>query len=420
MKRRLLVVLILGFSSGLPLNLLTSTLQAWFSQAGLSVMETGLLSLIGLPYIFRALLAPALDRYTLFSLGKRRSWVAMMHIFLFIGLNVLAWCSPSTSAHFMACTALTLAFCSAIQDAAIDAHRTEYLPAKAHGIGVSLAVTGYRLALLVAGGLALFIAASSGWQVSYHIMSLFLIPGFLCVLFTQEPSSEYSDTTDFVTAFIKPFKALLMRRGIVLLLFFVFFYKLGEAFTTSTSGIVMPFLIQGMGFSLDTIALVNKVIGIIAIICGGLIGGLILLRCSLFKSLMAFGILQATTNALFVLLAIKGKSVPLLATAVIFDNLAAGMGTTALLALFMRLVDKHYTATQLSILIAISTIPRVISGPLAASIQSSFGWVGMYQISVILALLFIPFLLLVRGPFDLGLSISMPYFPITGRSRKGA
>ncbi len=396
MNKRLLIVFILGFSSGLPLALISSTLQAWFADTGMSVLATGSLSLLGLPYLYRIIWGPLLDRYSLLSLGKRRSWMVVMQLLLLIGFNVMAWCSPTTSPRLMVTVAFLLACFSATQDVAIDAHRTEYLPQKEHAIGASLAVFGYRLALLVAGGVALIIAQHLGWAIAYRIMGFLMLFGMAAALWSPEPSSKTPEEINLYQSFIAPIKELLSRRGIVALLFFVFFYKLGEAFTTTTSGIVMPFLIQGLGFSLDTIAYVNKIMGIGAILLGGLTAGLLLLRCSLYKALLAFGLLQAVTNVLFVVLAIVGKNVTLFAVAVVCDNFAAGMGSTALVALFMRLVDRRFTATQFSLLVAVSTLPRILSGPIAALLQSWLGWVGVYQLSFVLALGFVPFLWIIH------------------------
>lgn len=191
-------------------------------------------------------------------------------------------------------------------------------------------------------------------------------------------------------------KELLSRPGIIYLLIFIFCYKLGEAFTTTTSGIVMPFLIQGLGFSLDTIGYINKMLGIVSILLGGLTAGFLLMRYSLYRALFFFGLLQALTNVFFVILAMSGKNIVLLAIAVFSDNFVAGMGSTALVALFMRLVNKQFTGTQFSMLVALSTLPRIISGPVAATIQMHIGWVGLYQLSIVFALFFIPFLVLIK------------------------
>lgn len=396
MNKRLFIVFILGFSSGLPLALISSTLQAWYASSGMSILATGALSLISLPYAYRIFWGPVLDRYSLFNLGKRRSWILCMQILLLIGFNSMAWFTPEQHPELLAFLALVLACFSATQDVAIDAHRAEYLPLSEHGLGASLAVLGYRVALLLSGGFALIMAQRFGWPCTYRVMGVFMILGIVATLLSKEPSVALKEKTSFALSFIAPVKELLARPGMMYLLLFIFCYKLGEAFTTTTSGIVMPFLIQGLGFSLDTIGYVNKMLGIVSVLLGGVTAGLILMRYSLYCSLFLFGLLQAFTNVFFVALALTGKNLALLAIAVFFDNFAAGMGSTALVALFMRLVNKQFTGTQFSMLVALSTLPRIISGPIAASIQMSIGWVGLYQLSVLCALLFIPFLILIK------------------------
>ncbi|WP_058494365.1 AmpG family muropeptide MFS transporter [Legionella worsleiensis] len=396
MNKRLFVVFILGFSSGLPLSLISSTLQAWYASSGVSILVTGSLSLVSLPYAYRIFWGPVLDRYSLFQLGKRRSWIITMQFLLLVGFNLMAWLTPEQYPKLLAFLALVLACFSATQDVAIDAHRAEYLPVTEHALGASLAVFGYRLALLLSGGLALIMAEHWGWAFTYRFMGFVMLAGMAVILLSQEPSVAIQEKSSFMLSYIAPVKELFGRPRIICLLLFVFCYKLGEAFTTTTSGIVMPFLIQGLGFSLDTIGYINKMLGIGAVLIGGLTAGFILLHCSLYSSLLLFGILQAVTNVLFVALAVIGKNTVLLAVAVFFDNFVAGMGSTALVAFFMRLVNKQFTGTQFSILVALSTVPRIISGPLAANIQLTIGWIGLYQLSVLFALVFIPFLMLIK------------------------
>ena len=396
MNQRLFIVLILGFSSGLPMALLSSTLQAWYASSGISVLATGALSLIGLPYAYRMFWGPILDRYPLFKLGKRRSWILAMQILLLIGFNVMAWFTPEHDPRLLAFLALCLACFSATQDVAIDAHRVEYLATSEHALGASLAVFGYRFALLFSGGLALIIADHWGWALTYRFMGRAMALGMIGVFLSKEPEVAVKEKSNTGYLFLAPIKELLSRPGVISLFLFIFCYKLGEAFTTTTSGIVMPFLIQGLDFSLETIGYINKILGITSVLIGGLTAGLVLTRCSLYYSLLFFGILQALTNILFVGLAMLGKSTTLLAIAVFSDNFAAGMGSTALVALFMRLVNKQFTGTQFSILVAISTIPRIISGPIAASIEMYIGWVGLFELSVLCALLFIPFLYMIK------------------------
>ncbi len=396
MDRRLFTIFILGFSSGLPLSLISSTLQAWFASCGLPVMTTGALSLVSIPYAYRMLWGPVLDRVSLFGLGRRRGWIFAMQICLLLGFNVMAFFSPSEHASYIALLALLMAVCSATQDMAIDAQRVEYLPEHKHALGASITTLGYRLALLFSGGLALVIARYLGFSLTYRFVSLFLLAGMMAVWFSKEPYPVVIEKANYRTLFVRPFKELMQRKGIIPLLLFIFCFKLGEAFTTTTSGIVMPFLIQGIGFSPDTIGYVNQILGVSSILAGGLLAGILLMRYSLFYTLLFFGLLQACTNVLFVVLAMVGKNTLLLSISVFADNFAAGMGSTALVALFMRLVDKRFTGTQFSILVAISTIPRIASGPIAASLQMWLGWVGMYQCAALLALLFVPFLVLIK------------------------
>ncbi|TAL61511.1 MAG: MFS transporter [Legionella sp.] len=397
MNKRLFIVFILGFSSGLPMALISSTLQAWYAASGLSVLAIGALSLVSLPYAYRFFWGPILDRYSLFSLGKRRSWILSMQILLLLGFNLMAWFSPEQYPKLLAFLALAIACFSATQDVAIDAHRAEYLPVNEHGLGASLAVFGYRLALLISGGLALIMAEHLGWAFTYRFMGFLMTLGMLAIFFSQEPTAEINTQASFTESFIEPLKELFTRPHILYLVLFIICYKLGEAFTTTTSGIVMPFLIQGLGFSLETIGYINKILGVISVLLGGLSAGFILMRYSLYCSLFCFGLLQALTNVLFVILAIVGKNVTVLAVAVFFDNFAAGLGSTALVALFMRLVDKRFTGTQFSMLVALSTLPRIFSGPFAGWLQLHLGWVGLYELSIAFALLFIPFLMLIKG-----------------------
>lgn len=397
MQKRLFIVFLLGFSSGLPLSLLSSTLQAWFAVSGVSVLATGMLSLVGLPYIYRIVWAPLLDHYALFAMGRRRSWIFITQILLAVGFNVLAWFEPQQNLHTMMGIAFLLAIFSATQDVAIDAQRTEYLPVQEHGIGASLGVLGYRVGLLVAGGLALILADNYGWSFTYRFMGACMLIGMVATLWSDEPVAKQQPATmSFVDIFWAPCKDLLARPYIVSLLGFILFYKLGEAFTATTSGIIMPFLIHGIGFSLSTIGYINKIFAVAALIAGGLIAGILLIRWSLFRALWVFGLLQAAANFLFIVLAYVGHNIMLLALAVGADNLAAGMGSTALVALLMRLVNQQFTGTQFALLVAIGTIPRVFSGPIAALVQMAVGWVGLYVFAFSMTLFFVPFLYKLR------------------------
>ena len=402
MNKRLLIIFMLGFSSGLPLALLTGTLQAWFSSDGLSLMSVGFLSLIGLPYSYRFLWAPFLDRFSLFKLGRRRSWLLVTQLVLLIGFNGMAWFSPKSDAIYMMALGFFLAFTSATQDIAADAQRTEYLPVEEHALGASLGILGYRCALLIAGGLSLVMASHWGWIWTYRVVGLGMLIGIIATLCSREPectaSMVVSQGSSLLKAFILPAKALFLQKKMGALLLFIIFYKVGEAFTASTSGVVLPFLIQGLGFSLDLIGYVNKMVGVVAAILGGIVSGIVLLRWPLFRAMMLFGLLQAASILCFVALAVVGRNTCLLCFAVVIENFATGLCAVALVALFMRIVDNRYTATQFSLLMAFALLPRTFSGPIAAVIQQSVGWVGLYEIVFCLSLAFIPILLWMYRP----------------------
>ncbi|MCX7118304.1 MAG: MFS transporter [Legionellales bacterium] len=393
MTKKLFIVLLLGFSSGLPMSLVSSTLQAWFADAGLSIWLTSSLSLISLPYLFRFLWTPFLDRYRILSLGKRRGWICSMQLLLIVGLHFITWFKPTVSPGIMAIFAFILAVFSATQDAAIDAHRIEYLPSEYYGLGASLASTGYRFGMLMSGGVALVIAENYGWVVAYRTMSAALLVGVLAILWSPEPKkTTVSGNSTVLDSFMEPVRDLLSRSGILSFCVFILLFKLGEVFTTAISGIVMPFLIQGLGFSLATIGYVNKIWGTLALILGGVVGGVLMLRLSLYRALLYFGLLQAVTNLIFVFLAMAGKNIVLFSLAVISDNFASGMGSTALVVLIMRFVNQKFTATQFSILVCIAGLPRIFSGPMGAFLQTHYGWVGLYMIAFLLSFMFIPFL----------------------------
>lgn len=398
MNKRLAVVFALGFSSGLPLALVSTTLQAWFADEGASILTTGLLSLLGLPFAYRIILGPLIDRFTLIPIGKRRSWMLIAQIILLFGFNAMAWLSPTEATSLIILTGFLLAIFAASQDTAIDAYRIEYLLPREYSVGASLSVCGYRIAMFVSGGVALIIAKNFGWAFTYRTMGVLMIVGIIATIFGTEQQPISQDKTNFIKSCIEPIKDLFAKPDSIFLLLFILFYKLGEVFTTSSSGIIMPFLLQGIGFPLDTVGYINKLLGGLTTILGGLMAGFFLTRWSLFNALFTFGLLQALTNILFLLLAIYGKNIVLFALAVGCDNFTAGMSTTALVVFFMRLVNKKFIASQFSLLVAMASLPNIFSGPLAAFLQSYFGWVGLYEIALLLSYAFIPFLFSIRTP----------------------
>lgn len=396
-SRRLCIVFMLGFSSGLPFCLLGSTLQAWFAKDGQTVFVTSMLSLLGFPYIFRFLWAPLIDEWFLKKLGRRRSWLILTQVGLLLGLLAFSILSPKATPWLFIVIATVLVLLSASQDGVIDAHRIEYLKKEYHPLGAAFASTAYRFGILLSGGFALVMADAHGFAFTYQVMALMMLVGLLASVISKEPEVKFEIKEESVyKLYFQALASIFKRPKIIALLGFIFFYKLGEVFTSNISGIVMPFLIYELKFSLSTIGYVNKVLGTISLIVGGLVAGVTALRFSLASLLLVFGLLQALTNVFFVVLALKGPDFFWFATAVISDNFATGLGSTALVALLMRIVNKDFTATQFSMLVAFASLPRVLSGPMGVFMQAKIGWAGMYQVSVLLALLFIPFWFKIR------------------------
>ncbi|HVV69782.1 MAG TPA: MFS transporter [Gammaproteobacteria bacterium] len=377
---RILVTMLLAFSSGLPLSLTGSTLQAWYTVSGVSIMAIGALSLVGQPYVYKFLWSPLLDRYNPPFLGRRRGWVAIFQFVLVLSLAIMAFMNPKTTPWLLAFMALLTAFFSATQDIAIDAYRTDLLHANERGFGAAVTAFGYRIALIFSGGLALVMADLMGWRATYLIMAGLLALEMLVVRFSPEPEQRTSAPTSLVKALVEPFKEFLTRPAAIAILLFVLLYKLSDVIALSLS---TPFLLRGIGFSLSDVGVLYKTVGLIATLFGAFVGGAWLGSMGLFRSLMVFGILQGLSNLMFAILAIVGKSYPLLIGTIFIEGFCGGLSNVAIIAFLMGLCNVRYTATQYALLSALSAIPRVFIGPFAAWLVEDVGWINFFLISVV-------------------------------------
>lgn len=381
-NRRILAVMFLGLSSGLPLALTGSTLQAWFTQTGVNLFAIGALSLLGLPYVWKFLWAPVLDRYIPPVLGRRRGWVCMTQVGLCIMLLILAQMNPSVGTTTIGLVALFIAFLSASQDIAIDAYRTDVLHPSERGIGAAVFTFGYRVAMLLSGGLALVMADYIGWQLTYQIMAGLIGFSIIVTVTAPDVAQKVAPPRSFFAAIVEPFVDLLTRDKMVLILLFVTFYKLGDALALS---LMSNFLLRGLHFSLTDVGLAFKTGGLIATLLGVFIGGVFLIRLNLFQALLWFGILQAFSNLMFVVLAIVGKSYFMMAASIFIEQFCSGMSTAAFVAFLMSLCDARFTATQYACLSALTAFARVFAGPVAAVIVEQWGWINLYWCAFILS-----------------------------------
>ncbi len=496
---RLMVVALLGFASGLPLALTGQAMQAWLSVEGLDIATIGFLSLVGLPYTFKFLWAPLMDRFELPWLGRRRGWLVLTQLALAGALLLMAATSPTAATRSFALLAVLVAFVSASQDVVIDAYRTDLLPASERGLGSSLSVLGYRLAMILSGGVALiWVDPTQGggwtWPEVYRFMagllavaavlSALVLPklpdiarpssvarhdvmGFLAVVLAVAVGVVVSERlgpplaklllaplwagsslsanlqgkwTDLLAlllgvaftlplaawvAHVAKFETLLggmrsyfSQTGAGAFLAFIVLYKLGDAFAGS---LMTPFLLKTMLFSQAEVGVVNKLIGLWLTIGGALLGGALMLKLGLWRSLMLFGVLQMGSNLGFWWLAVEGKGLmpglvipafdwgfvklahdtPVdggLLMVIAFENLSGGMGTAAFVAFLMSLCNQRFTATQYALLSAFASIGRVWVGPLAGVLAETIGWPSFFIISTVLALPALAMLWWLRQP----------------------
>lgn len=388
----------LGFASGLPLALTSGTLQAWMTVDNIDLKTIGFFSLVGQAYVFKFLWSPAMDRYTPPLLGRRRGWLVITQVLLLIAIAAMGFLEPSTQLRWMAALAVIIAFCSASQDIVFDAWKTDVLSAQERGAGAAISVLGYRLAMLVSGGLALWLADRwLGWQATYWLMAALLIPCIIATLLAPEPSDAIPVPKTLQQAVVEPLHDFFGRNNAWLILLLIVLYKLGDAFAMS---LTTTFLIRGVGFDAGEVGVVNKSLGLLATIIGALYGGVLMQRLTLFRALLIFGILQGASNAGYWLLSITDKHMVTMASAVFFENLCGGMGTAAFVALLMTLCNKSFSATQFALLSALSAVGRVYVGPVAGWFVEAHGWPTFYLFSVIAAVPGILLLLVCRRTLE--------------------
>lgn len=367
---KMTLVTLMGFSSGIPLLLIGSTLKVWLTEEGVDLALIGAFSLTGLPYTLKFLWAPLLDRYTLPFLGRRRGWLVISQLALITVLFCFSLINPKNNTFGLAGISLLLAFLSATQDILVDAYRREILKDEELGLGSSLAVNGYRVALLFSGAFALYLADHLPWAEVYRIMALGLCVGLVTVLLAPEPKVQIHRSLSIQASFIEPFKEFFMRPGAWTILAFIVLYKIGDSMASDMSN---PFYLH-LGFSKTEIGGVAKLFGFWATIAGGVIGGAMMLKIGINKALWIFGVLQAVSILSFSWLALIGHSVTGLAAAITAENLTSGMGTAAYAAFMASQTNRQFTATQYALLSSLMGIPRVIASAPTGWMAKELGW----------------------------------------------
>jgi len=391
--------LILGFSSGLPLALTSGTLQAWATVAGVSLQNIGFLTLIGTAYTVKFLWAPLIDRFSPPLLGRRRSWIFISQIMLALAIAGMGLFSPSSNLAMLAFLAVVVAFLSATQDIAFDAYSTDVLRKHERAAGAAVKVLGYRLAMIVSGGLAMVMADQwLGWGNTYFLMGLFMAVCAVATLMAPEPEVVARAPRTLALAVVEPLMEFFKRRGAVTILLMIVLYKLGDAFAGALS---TTFLLRGAGFSVSEVGTVNKVFGLVATIVGALIGGSLMARMGLYRSLMLFGIFQAVSNFGYWVLAVTDPHVYSMALVVAVENLCGGLGTAAFVALLMALCKQEFSATQFALLSALSAVGRTyLAGPLTPPLVEHLGWPVFFMATVLIAIPGLILLWMRRGEIE--------------------
>jgi MFS transporter, PAT family, beta-lactamase induction signal transducer AmpG len=398
---RVLQVLALGFASGLPLLLTFSTLSAWLATAGVRRAAIGAFALVGTPYAFKFLWSPLIDRLPApLPLGQRRGWGVTIQIALIAATLSLGACDPKHNLARMGALALLVAFLSASQDVVIDAWRVEILDIDLQGPGAGMIQTGYRIGMLVSGAGALIIASRAGWFAAYASMAALLAVGMLVFLFGSEPEpapeSARSTRTQgegglrqwLSTAVTGPFAEFMRRPLWPVILVIILGYKLGEAL----AGVMATPLYVSLGFSLDQIAAVSKLVGFFATVAGALIGGVVTARLGILRSLIWCGALQSAGNLFYVLQAVGGHRIGYLALCVSAENLTGAMAGSALVSYLSSLCSPGFTATQYALLSSLAAVGRTLVASSGGLLADKLGWVPFFLLTTVVT---VPALLLI-------------------------
>ena len=391
---RILICVVTGFVSGLPLFILISLLPAWLKEEGVSITLISLLSLAQIPYVWKFLWAPWLDLYTgkagAKQFGRRKIWILAMSASCLLLTGLLGMQSPSTNFGMVALLSVLLGMSSATLDIAIDAYRREILPDSELGLGNAVHVNAYRISSLVPGSLALVIASMYDWNIVFWVTAFFLLPGILLAFFAKEPIVERLPGS-IRSAFGLPFKDFFQKRGwkyAVLVLSFIVLYPLGNSLT----GALATVFYLDIGFSLVDIGLVAKQAVLWPAIIGGVVSGFLMIYLGIYRSLLIFGILQCLSVLGFIWLAgttfevITAEDRLFLGVVIAVEAFCSALATTAFVAMIQSVTTRRFSATQLALLTSFAALPRAFIGAGSGWIVDNVGWVNYYWLCFLLVI----------------------------------
>lgn len=392
-NRKMLICVMLGFTSGLPLFMLYNLMSAWLKAEQVDLKAIGLFALVGFPYTWKFIWSPLMDRFHFPMLGRRRGWMFITQLALLAVIGSMGFYSPATELTMIVFLAGLAAFLSASQDIVIDAYRRELLSDHEQGSGTALFVNAYKMSTLVPGSLSLILSDFMSWQMVFSITALFMLPGLFTTLLISEPAIYGEPPRTLREAVVEPFREFINRRGwsyALLILAFIFLYKLGDSMATA---LATPFYIE-LGFSRTQIGLVAKNAGLWASLAGGIIGAVWLEKTGVNRGLWIFGALQAVAILGFALLAQTGVSAPagsapdtlMLGLVIGMEAFSVGLGTAAFTAFIATTTDERYTATQFALFTSLAAVPRTFFNALTGFIVDQTGWVSFFLICFALAI----------------------------------
>jgi PAT family beta-lactamase induction signal transducer AmpG len=380
----MLICIFTGFSSGLPLYILVSLLPAWLRSEGVNLKAIGLFALINLPFTWKFLWAPFFDRY-IPPLGRRRGWLIISQSLLLISIPIFGAFNPALDIWTIAYLATIVAFFSASQDIVLDAYRRELLIDNELGLGNAVHVNAYKIAGLIPGSLSLILADHMAWSGVFVITALFMSPGILMTLFVKEPALKAGAPRTLRAAVIEPFKEFIGRNGLksaLLILAFIFLYKLGDSMATA---LATPFYLD-MGFSKTEIGLIAKNAGLWPSVIGGLLGGVWMFKLGINRALWLFGAVQMLAILGFAWLATVGHSLLWLAVVIGLEAFGVGLGTAAFVAYIAQTTHPLYTATQFALFTSLAAVPRTFANAATGYMVENLGWFKFFILCFMLAI----------------------------------
>lgn len=387
LSKKMGICLILGFVSGLPLYVLLTLMTAFARESGLDLSVIGVLSVVTFPYTWKFVWSPLVDRFNLLRLGRRRGWMLVTQIVLIFAIALTGFVDVKNDLWLLVFFCFLTSFASATQDIVIDAYRREILSDEELGLGNSFHVNAYRLAGLIPGGLSFILAYYLPWNAVFVITALFMFPGLILSIFLKEPAN-ISRPRNLKAAIVEPFTEFITRKGYkyaLLVVAFIFFYKLGDSMATALS---TPFYLD-LKYDLITIGVVAKNAGLWSMVIGSFLGGLLMLKIGINKALWIFGFGQLITILGFAYLAHLGQygtpSVWVLALVISAEYLGVGLGTAAFVSFIARETNPKYTATQIALFTSFSAIPRTFCNATTGFLIEELGYENFFYLCTALA-----------------------------------